>query len=320
MGRFHIIIAVLAGALLLSSCSKEEWRGVPDIGAERYPVQFLPYMERSRQTKAEPGGVQENPLGEGCSFNMKSYYNPDATHSQEFYNCVEYHWDNSRYFVSSPTYYWPANGTLDFYAVSPVSITPDRTMDVTVTDGKADLIAASAHGQTRGEAVNMVFGHKLTKISFSAAGTDPNVSYEITGIKLEANSAATFAYPDSDDGAGSWSGASTPVYYEYFAEGGKLVIPVTEESPIPVLPAEGLLMLIPLQTEVELQVTYSVKYGDDQVITTTKTVDISDSVPGKWGINNHVHYILRITPDSTPIIFSASKEDWTDAGEPDVIL
>lgn len=314
--------AATLALLLLFSCTKSEVQGaVESEDGRQYPVQVSSYLERARtsipRTK-NPGDTLVNPLGEGGCFNMRSYYNIDATHQQPFFSCALFTYDNKKYFVSSPTYYWPVSGTLDFYAASPTTFAPDSVMTVNIRDGKTDFVASMSLGNSRCNAVSMTFGHKLTKLSFAAKGTDTSLSYEITSIKVVADSSAKYRFgSQSDLSAQSWVEVGTShdtLAYEYFDRDTTQTIAAGESGPQALA---GLLMLLPLQDSVSLKVAYKAKYNGTLVADATKTVSLKNTL-SKWGINKHVLYSLSLTPDAAPITFSATQSDWTDAGEQNV--
>lgn len=100
-------------------------------------------------------------------------------------------------FVSDPSYYWPATGTLSFYAYAPSSLSANvsissTTKTVAVTPDteiakQVDFITATATGDkenNEGTGVELTFEHRLAQISVMAKNSNTNYVYKIKGVKI----------------------------------------------------------------------------------------------------------------------------------------
>jgi len=225
-------------------------------------------------------------------------------------------------YVSDPVYYWPVNASnaavpVDFYAVSSTTncfaVNNDKTITVTNLDGAEDLIAASLLNQTKSSTdPNLVFGHKLNKVSFKAIGENTGLKYIISAVTVKANSTSTYTYSPE-----AWSQATDSKNYSYTLNGTTVTIPAgTTEAQN--LGASGYgLMLLPNQPTSAGAVTVSVTYKVVQTIDTvestvytgTKSVNISNSTD--WGINKYYVYTLKLAAGDA-IQFTAELVNWAD--------
>ncbi len=308
----QLLIISASALILFFSCSKENVVHVEGMSEDgRYAMQFSSYLLQSKNsvpkkgssgTKAQ-GDPQANPLGDGGTFNMRAWYNPQSSPRRLFYSCVNYSWDNNRYFVSNPTYYWPANGTMDFCAVSPSVFVPDTVVRVTVTDGQTDFLTASQFGCTRSTLSSLVFGHKLNKISFKAIGSDTTLRYQVDSISINvSNSVADYVY--STD---SWTNPSTQRTYSCFSSAQ--TVPAGTSTPMPL---QGSLMLLPSQSSLEMTIRFKSFYGSVCLHDAQHTIDLSSSLV-KWGINKHLCYTFVLGAGDV-IVFSAESDSWADGG------
>ncbi len=95
-------------------------------------------------------------------------------------------------FTYSPLKFWPLNGVIDFFAVSPkdaYSSTASTTIEYNVTapaaSGHTDLLFARALNQSRQSArVKMDFKHALSQIRFEARSAYETMKFAVSSIEL----------------------------------------------------------------------------------------------------------------------------------------
>lgn len=113
------------------------------------------------------------------------------------------------YLPQGSPYYFPASGSLDFYAAFPAS------HDVNVTSGVAtlsyeqdadeDLLVCAVMGATsQGQSVGIVFDHALSLLRFKALGANGDVVYKVTSVKVGAPSSALYSFSE-----GAWLNAGS---------------------------------------------------------------------------------------------------------------
>lgn len=141
--------------------------------------------------------------------------------STTYINDQAFTWDGLSYYTSTPKYYWPAAGTLEFFAYAPTAVsnaqltktnyttfvvTPSATIAEQIdfiyanTDGKSQSGAYTPVGEsasTYGAAgVPLNFRHTGAKIVVKVKNSaDNNLKFVITGWKLvNVDGSATFTY------------------------------------------------------------------------------------------------------------------------------
>lgn len=141
-------------------------------------------------------------------------------------------------FSSTPAYYWPSNGSLDFYAYSPAAeelgvkdggatLTIDNTTK-TLADfspaadvaDQVDFITASALSKTENTEnpdIDLQFGHRLSQIVIMAKNTNTGYVYKVKGVRIaKAKSKNSYNFATN-----TWGTASEPVNYEVRYADGK---------------------------------------------------------------------------------------------------
>ncbi|CVI72368.1 fimbrillin family protein [Alistipes sp. CHKCI003] len=113
-------------------------------------------------------------------------------------------------FTSDPVYYWPATGSLSFYAYAPSTLSgvtiDNTTKSVTVTPSttiadQIDFITANANGNksdNEGAGVPLEFKHRLSQIEVKAKNTNNAYIYLVKGVKIgSVASSGTFDFSNS---------------------------------------------------------------------------------------------------------------------------
>jgi len=316
---------VSGAVLLLAACVKNE---VVVQQAELETLEEITisaYSGRQVTKAPEPVNIEE--------FKVSAFFTSDQ--DDYFLNASFEQDPSSGKYFSNPTKHWPLSGTgsndpleLDFYAaysnsgsysvsVSTVSATNDTKTIVTDTpiSGSDDLMVASVMQKKRGDDVSLVFGHKLTKINFTAVGEDTRLKYVVTGIRVKAMSKGKYVF-----GSSSWTDVSTVKSdYEYVLDRDTLN-PGTATRQWLGISGSGL-MLIPNQSSSDSSVIASISYAvydvtaegtDLQLYHGTRTIDLTQSAQDDWGINKSVVYNLTLPTGRTgsEISFSGDVSEW----------
>lgn len=130
----------------------------------------------------------------------------------------------------SPIAYWPASGTVDFYAFAPASwvgsVNPRGSVAYESYPGTDDIIYAVSTGMT-GSTINpqvvLNFRHALSKVTIKLRSSDTNLQVRVSNVVI-ANimTKGNFYFPSqstsnaaASDNVGSWKDQNTPLTYVY---------------------------------------------------------------------------------------------------------
>ena len=322
MKKFYLIAG--AALVMLAGCTKTELVSTEN---EQKPIAFENFVHKTtKATEAVETTVEANGFGVSAFYTLNS----SSSSSAYFENIdVAYTSADDRY---KTTYYWPLEGTMDFYAVYPkdYSITSStKTIDSFSTEGAVDLMVASKTGEscathsTTATTVPMSFSHVLTQVYFAIKGEEAVNNYKVEKIILEAKNGATYTYS-----TGAWTTPSTDKTYTYYApssavtfKGSNYVVFGTK--------ADNSLMLIP-QSDVTVKIYYTVetpagavlaKFNEDTAgnnhqyksfvaSSSTVTTDVD------WAKGTTVKYQLTLPLGGKPIEFTATVNAWaTETGQ-----
>lgn len=304
-----IPISALA-VIILAGCAKQET--VPSGTSEERAIEFSPYVDRPI-TKSD---ISLTTAG----FRVSAY--PTSSNTAYFEN-VDFSWDSakSRY-TSSTTKYWPLNGTLGFYAVSPKMNISSKKVAFTGIDGATDFCAASRLNQSYSESgTTLTFGHKLTKLVFrftgdklTGTGANTNLSYVISEVKISALGTSTY-----DISTDTWTTPTTSKTYTVTTN-GSTAFTATLNSSKATSDNSYALYLLPGQAATSGTVVLSVKYKvlengkviDNKYLTNAATLDLSANANTYWVRSNSIIYTINLAPSSsaTAITFSANTSAW----------
>lgn len=126
-------------------------------------------------------------------------------------------------------YYYPNEGTVDFFAVYPAST------DVALSSGAAslswtenpdaDLLTAARTGVSKETGtVALAFGHALSLMRFRAVGTDAAVTYRVKSVAVECPASGTYSFSNS-----GWTPSGNSVTVDDYS--GNLVLSGTTDIP-----------------------------------------------------------------------------------------
>lgn len=248
-------------------------------------------------------------------------------------------------------YFWPAVGSITFFAFSPYSVGALYTggngitlSDFTVTQDKDFMVATPVKDKTMNDntgvtGVDIVFGHKLSLVDFKIKtkedySTD-GWTIKVKEIKLDSiysNGDYKQIYGSNSD---VWSNQANQISYTFTADdaanGGQEATKTaavykstwrsgTESDALLALPQ--VLNTTP-GTAAKLTVTYTLtqKIGSTTVYENevkTKTVVLSNETISEWKVNKKYIYTIIIALDE--ILFDPSVADWDGPVEDDVEL
>ena len=228
--------------------------------------------------------------------------------------------------TTGTAYYWPARGSLTFYAVAPTGFTADRQWNTNKdyiiskysveTNKNVDLRVADIVREAKGNDVPAVFRHKLTKVNFgiTKSKSDPREiklkSIVINGVY----STGTYTMPyNTVHGSGTivdfWTvpdGASGETCKLF--EGDLTVTDATQAIKIEhsyMIPQE-------FTSASYLTVVYTVtNNGATETVTVKKHLgDDIDTADKMWNMNENISYNFTIGTVEQ-IKWAPTQEDWT---------
>lgn len=186
-----ILLAAAAALLSLASCNKQSMYDMPQQ-PDRNLITFNLY--NSAFTKATETGV--------ANISSAIFY---ARHgSANYIEDQSMSISNSGVCSNFGTYYYPASGSLDFYAWGPsadaeVSQTAYNVFSVTPASTPAsqkDFVFAYAPNKTSGD-VNLAFKHAESQLVMKVKNTNASLFYEIKGWKVvNINDSGVFTFTD----------------------------------------------------------------------------------------------------------------------------
>ena len=192
------IILMSIAAMILTSCAKDSMKEANKGRAIDFRV-----AAQSRAT-------------ETTTANLTTFYVTaiDESGSNYFTNVAFTKVDE--YFSSSPVYYWPGSGSLNFFAYAPSATTLGATVTINnttktlagfspaaeITDQK-DFVTASASGSKADETsgVALTFDHQLSQIEVKARNANEGYVYQIKGVRF----AQPVAKADFDFATSEWT-------------------------------------------------------------------------------------------------------------------
>lgn len=317
MKKFYFLAAAVIA--LMASCTKTELvRTDNDLN----PISFENFIHKTtKATEATASTLQSN------GFKVSAYYTPASGTAGYYFQNLEVSYSTDRY---PTTYYWPIDGTMDFYAVYPKGKTiTDKTIASYSTEGAEDLLGAVKTGEscadhnTTKSTVALQFNHLLTQVYFEIKGEEAVNSYNVEKIVLEAKNGATYTFSN-----GSWTTPSTAKTYTYKDSQSSPVAFTGSSYAVYGTKVDNSLMLIP-QQDVTVKVYYTVKTptgtllskfneDDDTNNHQCKTFVASSSTVTTdvdWVKGTCIKYQLKLPLGVNPIEFTASVTAWTDASQ-----
>lgn len=258
---------------------------------------------------------------------------------------------NPQVWAADKKYYWPAVGSVTFFAYSPYSVDAnyETGKGITLSDYAVDqdedfMVAAPAQDKTMNDntgrtGVDIVFGHKLSLVDFKIK-TKEDYSTDGWTIKVKEIKLSNI-YSQGDyqqitaSGNDVWSDQSELTSYTFTADdaatGGQEATKTaavykstwrsgTESDALLALPQ---VIEVDAPNTAKLTVTYTLtqKIGSTTVyqnVVKTKTVDLSNETINEWKVNKKYVYTIIIALDE--ILFDPSVTNWENPVEDDVEL
>lgn len=255
----------LASMALLSACSSDnELANVETTANNAIGFHVVGNKAETRATPITPDNLTTT------DFNVFAYKNNNGADGEIFMGDnghdhglkgVTIKYKNNQWDYDNPAdlHYWPKDGSLNFYAVSPASIggttiyswdIQKETKTITYscfdeynrTDGKAnpDVMYAIAKNQTqsiKAGKVNLNFQHILSQVVFQAKTVNSDMEVDIKDIKIKNfRVGGTFTIPTdgSSPSQSSWSSMGEVFKFKPFT-----VIKKTDADPIKITGTEA---------------------------------------------------------------------------------
>lgn len=316
------LIAIAAACVALASCVKNE-------------VDFSGNFAQGERIDFQAvQGVQVESRGafEGNAFIAAAFLLNEGETWAGAHNTAQEYFKNETVtnttgeWTTGTAYYWPARGSLTFYAVAPTGFTADRQWNANKdyiisnysveTNKSVDLRVADIVREAKGNDVPAVFRHKLTKVNFgiTKSASDPREiklkSIVINGVY----STGTYTMPyNTVHGSGTivdfWTvpdGASGETCKLF--EGDLTVTDATQAITIEhsyMIPQE-------FTSASYLTVVYTVtNNGATETVTVKKHLgDDIDTADKMWNMNENISYNFTIGTVEQ-IKWAPTQEDWT---------
>ena len=317
------LIAIAAACVALASCVKNE-------------VDFSGNFAQGEKIDFQAvQGVQVESRGnfEGNAFIAAAFLLNEGETWAGAHNTAQEYFKNETVtnttgeWTTGTAYYWPARGSLTFYAVAPTGFTADRQWNANKdyiisnysveTNKNVDLRVADIVREAKGNDVPAVFRHKLTKVNFgiTKSASDPREiklkSIVINGVY----STGTYTMPyNTVHGSGTivdfWTvpdGASGETCNLF--SGDLTVTDATQAITIEhsyMIPQE-------FTSASYLTVIYTVtNNGATETVTVKKHLgDDIDTADKMWNMNENISYNFTIGTVEQ-IKWAPTQEDWTD--------
>lgn len=214
------LFLLATAAIALASCSSDDTIAENMSLGTADQISFRTFVQGA--TRAADI-TTSNLNAENGKFYATAIHKKDATTTTYFDNVEFVYNTTNQTFNSATKYYWPAEGTLDFFAYAP---TEEGNAQLTRTDYKTfvvtpsatvanqlDLVFANTDAKTKGGAftpnggsettygaagIPINFRHAQSKIVVKVKNSETsNLKFEITGMKIvNVDGSATFTYND----------------------------------------------------------------------------------------------------------------------------
>lgn len=199
MKKFIYMMMLAVG--FMTSCSDDDVVSSSSPSVDNNKIVFTTKSDKM-QTR---GGVTLTSLSK---FDVTAVTGNDALFfkSQQFlYNST------GGFFESTPSYFWPTTGTMNFYAISDpgnLILSASNLPGYTYTNwnGESDLVGAVVKAGEKKSPCPLIFHHLLSQVSVSFEAQDKTtpMTYKIVGLKMAAPSNGVYHFGTVTGTAGSW--------------------------------------------------------------------------------------------------------------------
>ena len=236
-----------------------------------------------------------------------------------YYSNVDYVYNPGEgVFKSEVPRYWPADGSLSFYAINQTgmyAVDGNNVPYFTYTNwsGEKDLVAATVKSGVKTVPYPLTFKHITSQIYVSAEAQDKtgDLTYKLLSVKMTAPSTGTYHFADATEGTGTWEiDNSVTSEYSYedglprtFRQNGQVELSSTYWNILPVTDGD-------IQFVIEYQILQSDKVVADFTGVNARTCAASSPglLPGKQYVYN---FVLPFS-SAEEICFTATVSDWAD--------
>lgn len=127
---------------------------------------------------------------------------------------------SSGVFTSMDPYFWPAAGTLDFFAVNVGAIRTVSGVPSVVfsgNNGSNDFVAATYKKAAKMTTVPLTFRHILSRLTVKVKPYDASdgYDYQVVSVKAYVKGSGTYKFDATTGGAGTWEGKKDYVTYSF---------------------------------------------------------------------------------------------------------
>lgn len=243
---------LLAAVILLSGCSNDDGTVAADDGAIRFKTDVWQVMEG---TRAAATFDDDDDLQTAGTFSCAAYQSGTATAYISPWASVEYVPARTFWEFSGGKRYWPAEGSLDFFAYMPATLpsyitavtyavtagsSPQPAPQLTCTslpvtagdqDGLQEFIYALRTGQNKAgqgaSGVALTFKHPFARINLQWSAAD-HTGITVSSIKFKNVKNSGTCVIDGTTGNPSWTPSGSATDFEATGMGGPfLVVPQT---------------------------------------------------------------------------------------------
>lgn len=351
------LLAIIAAALAVSSCSKSE---TVDVSSGRQ-IDLNAYTSGVSSRASSINNVDDLKTD---GFRLHAYIGPNRNWGElQSFPVTEKYFDNKvtytdgNWSIVNGPYYWPTDSYVQFFAYAPENAPgvtwyepasdpyqwPNFSYSIPNVEDQRDLMGANTFNKNKDSGpVNLAFNHLLTQINFKCAGAQAGYKYTVTAIKLVgAYTTAHFIYNGYEEGGASAAAMKTPVtraeeikpYPGVFGEwhvnthdgSSNYTYDISgttnwaeDKTQINLATSSNAFMLIPQTTPEGTQII--VTYS---VSTKTGQVLFSNKekiavLDGKeWVQGTKVTYLLTLPMDATAIEVEGTVTPWGDASPVD---
>lgn len=290
MKFFKTILAVLALGAMLASCNKSP---IPGTMPEKGEIYF-----GSRGIYVETKAVNETTSDILQSEGFRCAASIDADKSVMFNTGLSY--ADGFYKVPGKKYFFPAEGTVSFYAVYPGSeeirfnLNGDASINYVQDDTEDFVAACSMQHAASDDAVILSFAHKLSQLVVKCKGDDPETDFFMKSIAVTSPKEAAYVFKTD-----SWVAIRGSNTCEAVADGGEAIVQDQDFSKsMTFIPGE---IQVRFVWECRIKGTQTVVGEYDQSITTTL-------VRGRRSTMN----VTLCNSIASELRFTASVDDWED--------
>ena len=278
------IFAGAAAIAALCSCNKET---VPAAVANNEIVFGLKGLAITKSVTESNAGLLQ-----AGGFNVAAVTSGNAT----LFNALASYDSENLYYKTAATYYWPASGTMNFYACYPTTqaVTVDNGVATLAYEqnGETDLIAAKVTGASKSATpVALTFNHVLSQVLLTAKGAvDDGLTYKITGINISMPTSGTYNYATND-----WTRSTQGAVQSILSASKDVTATASSVGEV--------LSVIP--GEISISVEYTVYSGSIALASFTKSATTAVTMGKKSTLNLTLPY-----DEATPITFTVTVNEW----------